>query len=173
MRKASRTIASMLSLCAVAACETEPTDSATQRTRHTRDAAAIVVDSAPVSASGTVSCYTEGEPDATCTLPVHCCFTNYSSQHDGRCTTSSCPYGTIDCDGPEDCAAGELCCAHAITDPYDGTIGYTLACQTGACGAAPYNRELCHPATGCSTGAACVTAYGNDNDLPRTLYVCQ
>jgi hypothetical protein len=99
-------------------------------------------------------------------------FTNYSAQRDGYCTNDTCAYGTIDCDGPEDCTAGELCCAHAITDPDYGTIGYTIACQAGACGAAPQNRELCHPSTGCSTGAACVTAYGNDNDLPRTLDVC-
>lgn len=119
-----------------------------------------------------VTCYSEGNPGATCTLPIHCCFSNYSAYHDGVCTTSSCLYGTITCDGPEDCPSGQLCCAHAVTDPTYGTT-YMLACQSGACGAAPLNQEICHPDTGCSTGATCVTAYGNDNDLPRTLYICR
>jgi hypothetical protein len=121
---------------------------------------------------GSVTCYSEGNPGATCALPVHCCFSNYSSFHDGVCTTQSCVYGTIMCDGPEDCPSGELCCAHAVSDPVYGTK-YRLACQSGGCGSAPLNQEICHPATGCSTGAACVTAYGNDNDLPRTLYICR
>src|SRR5213078_868731 len=51
--------------------------------------------------AGIVSCYTEGAPGNTCTLPIHCCFTNYSSQHDGFCMNTACTYGTIDCDGPD------------------------------------------------------------------------
>lgn len=121
---------------------------------------------------GLVSCYSEGSPEATCTLPVHCCFTNYSSQHNGNCSTETCTYGTIECDGPEDCASGQYCCAHALS------FGYKLACQDSACGPAPANQELCHPTSSslagtCSSAAACVTAYGNDNDLPRTLNICQ
>ncbi|HEX7843788.1 MAG TPA: hypothetical protein VF469_40215 [Kofleriaceae bacterium] len=127
---------------------------------------------------GTVACYASGSPSAMCTLPTHCCFTNYSAQHDGTCTTDLCAYGTISCDGPEDCPSGQRCCAHANDDPDWGILGYSLACQTDACGAAPLNQELCHPTAAstagtCSTaGARCVTAYGNDNDLPRVLYIC-
>ncbi|HEU4728115.1 MAG TPA: hypothetical protein VFT22_09510 [Kofleriaceae bacterium] len=127
--------------------------------------------------SGTVSCYSEGYPNTTCTLPVHCCFSNYSAQHNGECTTSACTWGTISCDGPEDCASGQHCCAHASIDPDWGTIGYTLACQASACGPAPVNQELCHPsatsAAGTCSSGSCVTAFGNDNDLPRTLYICK
>lgn len=123
-------------------------------------------------AGGTVSCYSQGDPTNTCTLPVHCCFDNYTSAHDGACSTGTCTYGTITCDGPEDCNTGELCCAHAIRDPDLGTTGYTIACQTGSCGNDSLNVEICHPATGCSSGT-CVTAYLHDNDLPRTLDVCQ
>ena len=123
---------------------------------------------------GTVSCYADVRPTATCTLPVHCCFTNYSSQHNGTCTTDACVWGTISCDGPEDCGEGQRCCAHAIMDAEDINVGYTLACQSTACGPAPINQEMCHPgANTCPAGKTCVTAYGNDNDLPRTLYICK
>jgi hypothetical protein len=125
---------------------------------------------------GVVSCYSEGNPTATCTLPSHCCFTNYSAQHNGACTSSSCGWGTIECDGPEDCSAGQRCCAHALEDPSNIVVGYTLSCQQDACGSAPVNEELCHPTTAatgtCSTGT-CVTAVGNNNDLPRTLSICR
>jgi hypothetical protein len=102
---------------------------------------------------GVVSCYTEGFPSTTCSLPTHC-------------------------DGPEDCASGSHCCAHANVDPDYGLTGYTLACQATACGTAPINQELCHPtatsASGtCPSGKTCVTALGNDNDLPRTLSICK
>jgi hypothetical protein len=127
--------------------------------------------------TGAISCYTEGYPSTTCALPTHCCFTNYSAQHDGECTTSACAWGTMDCDGPEDCATGQYCCAHALIDPDYGMMGYKLGCQASACGAAPINQELCHPVSSaagtCSNGRTCVTAVGNDNDLPRTLYICK
>lgn len=130
------------------------------------------------SGGGIISCYTEGNPGATCTLPTHCCFTNYSAQHDGACSTAACTWGTIECDGPEDCAGGQHCCAHAIVTPDSGVIGYQLACQASACGAAPANQEMCHPTataagTCSSPSSRCVTAFGNDSDLPPTLHICQ
>lgn len=129
------------------------------------------------SVPGVVSCYLESSPGATCAQPSHCCFSNYSSQHDGECSTDTCAFGTIDCDGPEDCASGQHCCSHAIIDPDNGLTGYKLACQASACGAAPINQELCHPtssaAGACSSGKTCVPALGNDNDLPRTLSICK
>lgn len=131
------------------------------------------------SSGGIISCYTEGDPGATCTLPTHCCFSNYSSQHDGACSTAACTWGTIECDGPEDCAAGQHCCAHAIVTPDSGVIGYQLACQASACGAAPANQEMCHPTTASAAGTCsspssqCVTTFGNDNDLPPSLHICQ
>ena len=133
----------------------------------------------PGGGGGVISCYTEGSPGATCTLPTHCCFSNYSSAHNGTCSTAACTWGTESCDGPEDCATGQHCCAHAIVTPDSGVIGYQLACQAAACGAAPANQELCHPAGGSGAGTCsspssrCVTAFGNDNDLPPSLYICQ
>jgi hypothetical protein len=127
---------------------------------------------------GVVSCYTESAPSTSCAVPAsHCCFSNYSSQHDGECATTTCGWGRIDCDGPEDCAAGQHCCANAIIDPDNGLTGYRLGCQASACGAAPVHQELCHPSSSasstCSNGGTCVSSFGNDNDLPRTLYICK
>jgi hypothetical protein len=182
MSLSTRSLAASLTLaCSVIACaETTTTEDLARRHRDAGvhlDAPVTIAD-APLRLpdappGGTISCYTEGDPTATCTLPTHCCFNNYSSQHDGGCSTSSCVYGTISCDGPEDCASGERCCAHAMRDPDYGTTGYTIACQAAACGIDSLNVEICHPVTGCSNGGTCVTAYGNDNDLPRTLDVCE
>jgi hypothetical protein len=174
MRKSVVVIASLLLLCGLATCAEQgsPTDEARHRFK---DAGVTAVDASPTPPpqTGTVSCYNEGSPGNTCTLPAHCCFSNYSAQHDGACMTSSCSYGSIDCDGPEDCASGDRCCSHAIIDPNDGLLGYALACQASACGSAPVDYELCHPdGPPCSNGGSCVPAHGNDNDLPRTLYIC-
>jgi hypothetical protein len=146
-----------------------------------RDASAIS-DAAPSNDAsapgGVVACYTTANPDAVCTLPVHCCFTNYDSSHDGTCSPAACNWGTIDCDGPEDCPGGQRCCAHVIADPDTGILGYALRCQSTACGPAPANQELCHPTsspggTCTGSGRSCVSALGHDNDLPRALSICQ
>lgn len=129
--------------------------------------------------SGIVSCYSEGNPGAMCTLPTRCCFNNYSAQHNGACSTDACTWGTIECDGPEDCASGQHCCAHAIVTLDSGVSGYQLACQASACGIAPANQELCHPTAASAAGTCsspdsrCVTAFGNDSDLPPSLHICQ
>jgi hypothetical protein len=127
--------------------------------------------------AGIISCYTEGNPGATCALPTQCCFGNYTAQHDGECSASACVWGTIDCDGPEDCGSGQHCCAHVIIDPDWGILGYKLACQSTACGAAPANQEMCQPTTTaagtCGSGRTCVTTSGNDSDLPPSLHICK
>jgi hypothetical protein len=172
-------------LCGFVACTTQGDDAAGRRRPTYRpDAAAPAIDaSTPPSTDagassslpgGTVSCYREGAPDAFCTLPTRCCFTNYSAQHNGSCTSSSCAWGTIECDGPEDCAEGQRCCSRAILDSYGTTVGYRMACSSNACGASPLGEELCHPdGAACRNGGACVTAYGNQTDLPRSLYICR
>jgi len=120
----------------------------------------------PSDPAGTVSCYTEGAPLTTCSLPTHCCFGNYSAQHNGYCTTSACAWGTIACDGPEDCASGQHCCGTK------SEYGWTLACTSNACGGSDLNEELCHDSGTCSRGS-CVSAFGVNYDLPRTLSVCR
>jgi hypothetical protein len=164
----------LAALCALVACASDTeADAVSARHHHHVDAGldAAQTDGGNGGNGGTVSCYTEGAATNACSLPAHCCFTNYSAQHDGYCSTASCAYGTISCDGPEDCSGGELCCAHAITSSTAGTVGYTVSCQA-SCGDAPLDREICHPDSGCSSGK-CVNTYGVDNDLPRTLYVCE
>lgn len=129
--------------------------------------------------AGVISCGTGYDPRATCATPTHCCFSNYSAQHDGECDATSCSWGTVSCDGPEDCGSGQHCCAHVMIDPDWGIFGYQIACQATACGSAPVNEELCHTTASsakgtCSTGTACVTvAAAGDYDLPPALHVCQ
>lgn len=129
---------------------------------------------------GVISCYTEGNPGATCTSPSVCCFSDYSSAHDGWCSTSAstCGWASETCDGPEDCASGEHCCGHVLIDPDLGIFGYRIACQASACGDAPLNEEMCHPtatsaAGTCSTGTSCVISSGNDTDVPPNLHICR
>jgi hypothetical protein len=117
--------------------------------------------------AGTVSCYSEGAPSSTCTLPTQCCFSNYSAQHNGYCSTSACGWGAIACDGPEDCAAGQHCCATK------DDLGWTLACQSSACGAPPLHEELCHDSASCSSGSCIDVITAANYDLPRTLDVCR
>jgi hypothetical protein len=167
-----------------AAAETMPVDAAAMidaaATTDTSTPDATVIADAAIDAGysgsdagtpGVVSCYSEGNPTATCTLPTHCCFTNYSAQHNGSCTSATCGWGTISCDGPDDCSGGQRCCAHALQDSSNAFVGYTLACQQNPCGPTPLNEELCHPGT-CSTGN-CVNTLGYNNDLPRTLSICR
>src|SRR5688572_10049239 len=110
------------------------------------DAPVSTPDAAP-SAAGTVSCYSQGAPATTCASPDHCCFTNYSAEHNGYCTTDACGWGTISCDGSEDCASGESCCG------VRSEFGWDLACAP-SCEAA--NEELCHPGDTCANGGTCV-----------------
>jgi hypothetical protein len=159
-----------------------PSHDANAPDAYTRDAAVAIDGHGETSGDapgggGVVSCYSPFDPTATCALPTHCCFTNYSAERVGNCDTAACTWGTIDCDGPEDCANGQRCCAHVIMDPDNGITGYKLACQTDACGAAPANVELCHggstAAGTCDDGRACVSAASYYYDLPGTLSICQ
>jgi hypothetical protein len=157
-----------VALCALAACENARAGSETQAARHHNPDAAVVSSPDASTATGnTVTCYSEGDPTATCTLPVHCCFTDYSSFHDGTCTTEACAWGTISCDGPEDCASGQSCCANTLYDAAGDIAGVAVACTSSTC-----ETEICHTTSDCSSGT-CVTAYGNDNSLPRALNICQ
>ncbi|HEY5924883.1 MAG TPA: hypothetical protein VIV11_24550 [Kofleriaceae bacterium] len=161
-----------LQLCAAAlavmACASD-SDDLTSGRRKPRPPPSTLPDATeppPPDPGGTISCYTQGAPSTTCTLPSHCCFTNYSAYHNGYCTTDSCGWGTITCDGPEDCSSGQQCCATKS----DG--GWSLACSNTACGAPPLGEELCQSSETCS-GRSCVSAYDVNYDLPRTLNVCR
>ena len=116
---------------------------------------------------GDVLCYAQVAPAATCSEPDQCCFSSESLHHDGSCTTDACSWGTITCDGPEDCARGQHCCATY------SSAGVVLACQAGACLEPPAGDELCHEPSICSDGTWCITAFGTQPALPRTLAVCR
>jgi hypothetical protein len=162
-------------LCAAAlalgACASDSVDVDSEARRRKDAGTSTLVDAAQpggtTEPTGTVSCYSEGAPATTCTLPVHCCFSNYSAQHNGYCTTSACVWGTIDCDGPEDCATGQHCCATRSDN------GWTLACQTSTCGEPPLHEELCHTSGTCGARACVNTIDAGNYDLPRTLFVCR
>jgi len=159
-------------LLGVLACNTDSADDAERRKPRHVDAAQAV-DAAPPgdpTQAGVVACYSEGGPSNTCTLPVHCCFDNYSAQHNGGCMSTECNWGKIVCDGPEDCGSGLHCCATASRDPDLGTTGYQVACKA-SCDGPPLDHELCHDSSTCGA-RSCVPAYGNANDLPRALSVC-
>ena len=132
--------------------------------RRRPDAPAAPAPDAPPSSGVTVSCYSEGAPSRTCASPDHCCFSNYSAQHNGYCTTDTCAWGAIYCDGAEDCASGESC--YGVQSEF----GWVLSCRSSSAGT---NEELCHPGDTCKNGGTCVNAYGVAYDFPRTLYVCR
>src|SRR4051794_7943655 len=104
MRKSLHAAAPFLLLCGVATCADEGAAVLDRHHAHA-DAGVASVDATPTPGQGgSVTCYLEANPAQTCTAPAHCCFSNYSAAHDGTCTTATCAYGTIACDGPEDCA---------------------------------------------------------------------
>jgi len=166
----------MLFILAALGC-TVPADEDVERRKPRVDASTTTDDPPPPpgdpAAAGVVSCYSSGAPNNTCTSPAYCCFNNYTADRNGYCTTTGTDWGVITCDGPEDCSAGQRCCATAIRN--EGSLianGYRMACQS-SCGGPTLDYELCHPnASTCAQGS-CVTAYGNATDLPRSLYVCK
>jgi len=126
---------------------------------------------------GVVSCYASFAPDQTCAPGVACNFSNYSSTHDGQCSNDfPQTYGLATCDGPEDCAAGSVCCVVM------GFIGdapvVNMACQATACATGNGNFELCHPTgnpsgTCADTSKQCVLAgAAADFSIAQNLHVC-
>ncbi|HUS28229.1 MAG TPA: hypothetical protein VMZ53_06965, partial [Kofleriaceae bacterium] len=160
-----KTVITIATLGGLAACATDTLDGDADRRKPRPGGVDAGISSSPDAApttsdagggssgGGSVSCYTEGAPSNTCSLPTHCCFTNYSAQHNGYCASESCTWGTLSCDGPEDCASGQHCCSTQLRDSDGAIAGYRVACQANACGAPPTAEELCHPnSASCSTG---------------------
>jgi hypothetical protein len=120
-----------------------------------------------------VLCFSQGAPNTICTGADHCCFNNYSAAHDGYCATDECPFGRIECDGPEDCPSGNVCCAERISDPSGIALAYVVACRAGsACPSSTW--QLCHssaPGT-CGAGRSCQAAGPINAELPHELELC-
>ena len=106
-----------------------------------------------------------------CTGLTHCCFNNYSAAHDGYCSTDTCEFGRIECDGPEDCAASNLCCAQRISDPNGIALAYVVACRAGsACPTGTW--QLCHANSECGAGRSCQPTGPINSELPHVIDVC-
>jgi hypothetical protein len=147
---------------------------------------------------GVFSCWTLTACLQTCSAPQYCCFNNSNfygiAGEEGTCSNTPCvqsgsAIGSENCDGPEDCPSGQLCCAVEVFDPDFGIITNTIACQVGPCSANAY--ELCHPngapcsnpaqsciianapsssTNGCPAGQGAPTVA--DPDMPFNLHVC-
>jgi hypothetical protein len=162
----------------IAGCSTDPHELDPAARRIHRDAAVdsphSTADAASGTSAGVVTCYSAGAPSATCSLATnHCCFSTYDSNQNGACATisTSCFNNEIDCDGPEDCTAGESCYASSYHDDLDGAH-WMVACSTTP--PPEFNRILCHPgANTCPTGTTCTqTDAAGVYDLPQTIYIC-
>lgn len=132
----------------------------------------------PPGTPGVIACFTEGNPNQTCSGGVACNFNAYNSYHDGYCSsTASWTYGLETCDGPEDCSSAGHCC-NVLTDTGDGFL-VKISCQAQACPAGIGNSEMCHPTSNargtCSDATKhCVTARAAGNYMiAANLYVCQ
>ncbi len=169
---------SLLLCLMIMGCSMNQGDDVAARRRHPDAAVSVdgsTADAASGTSAGVVTCYSSGNPSATCSLATsHCCFTEYDASQNGSCTalSTSCLVGQIDCDGPEDCAIGQGCFAHHWWD--SGDMPHWLL----ACASAPtdptQDRILCHPgANTCPAGTACTqTDTAGVYDLPQTIYIC-
>jgi hypothetical protein len=196
-----------LSALLLAACSgSDPTGTIHQAAHHvdagtTQDLATandLAVTFGNPADPGVYSCYSPSACAQTCSAPQNCCFTVSYGVEFGSCSSTPCvqqgsAIGAENCDGPEDCPSGQLCCAVEVWDPYFGIISNTIACQAGPCSATSTTvaYELCHPngtpcsnpeqsciianapsssTNGCPAGEGAPTV--GDRDMPLNLYVC-
>ncbi|MBX3245997.1 MAG: hypothetical protein KF901_02305 [Myxococcales bacterium] len=101
--------------------------------------------------AGYVSC-----GGASCEVPMNACCTSMSGQTCGP--PSSCSGGLIAqpgyCDGPEDCAGGQVCCAPGgLSDVFAGTGTTCEASCTGT------RVMMCQTDADCLAGSACHTCW--------------
>lgn len=74
-----------------------------------------------------------------------------------KCSGVLCEKAIVDCDGPEDCDAGQVCCAtKGVTGSHFDRLTCTKYCQGGLTGSA---GEVCHlnGSSTCTNGKACAT----------------
>jgi hypothetical protein len=124
------------------------------------DSGVVVVDaSGPMADGGTTA-----EPDAgpgtidcmgmSCDAATEeCCVVASGGGASASCIPagSMCEGTAVDCDGPDDCDAGEICCARGG----GGGGGFTVGCEPagGDCGSGFSSFELCATADDCSDPA--------------------
>jgi hypothetical protein len=136
------------------------------------DEQGVELHAAAATSFARIACYSSGAPNTVCSGGQHCCFSNYSADHNGYCSASDPCDFRMDCDGPEDCGSGQVCCAKRLTDPSGIALGYKVACTTrSACPSGQW--QLCHSSaskTKCPTGHACVPTY--NYELPKVVQLC-
>jgi hypothetical protein len=121
---------------------------------------------------GTIACQ-----QAACDVGSRqtCCFGDGVTPHcfggnlGGQCNCVGiiCTSIVVECDGPEDCPSGQLCCGEeGITD----SVFTHLYCRNGCPGGTTVTRtEICHPGgVACKNGNQC----NSDNQLPNGYSDC-
>jgi hypothetical protein len=111
-----------------------------------------------VTCGGTDVCCGGGED--TCAASSDACFT--------RAEDGSLAGAAVTCDGAEDCAAGQVCCA--IVDP---TAGSGTSCMPASHCEAYAGAVACHEDRGCILGGACRAADAAGKTFPPSLMTCQ
>lgn len=96
-----------------------------------------------VACEGSVNC--RDEVCAECCLNGECATSDECAQATGAATV-------LYCDGPEDCAAGEACCAGIPASSYPLIASCTAASE---CSMLPSTLYLCHEQADCGTAETC------------------
>jgi len=129
------------------------------------DGGVVVVDASPVDAGGPTDGGGAGTIDCgmmTCNAATEqCCLGGGPGGGTATCIAigDTCMGVASDCDGPEDCGAGQVCCASRDSS---GGFGARCADSCGGGGTIGGGFELCHDAMDCSDRAdmCCPLAFG-------------
>jgi hypothetical protein len=120
--------------------------------------AAVALTPCPASSDG-------GWPGGLCPAGQQCCAVAgaFPNESKGCHPVGTCPVGSfsVACDGPEDCAAGELCCGT------HSTAYSSIVCQATCDGANEYVMCGGNDASLCPVGQAC-----NVSDSLPGYYYC-
>jgi hypothetical protein len=91
-----------------------------------------------------------------CALPATSCCNNYNEPEECIAPGGDCTYGVVlACDGPEDCGAGEVCCATLYTQGAGNSYEYTSCAST--CTGKDF-RVVCGASGECPQGKTCGTS---------------
>jgi len=110
-----------------------------------------------------------------CLLPDKCCYANVASGGTCAAANTACAVGneTFQCDGPEDCATGTVCCAYTVGAITTQAIIAPLPTTNTVCTSAQKCASLsgripCHTVSDCTNGGSCAAGGG----LPAPFKVC-
>jgi hypothetical protein len=94
-----------------------------------------------------------------------CCLNGTMEDFSGSCMAlASCVGAAFACDGPEDCATGDVCCANFSND--------TAECKSANdCTFQPNSKAMCHSDADCAVGS-CIPA-SSDSPYKNIIAICQ